>query len=72
MFWLRDALPPGNYLQHISGQPLTTLKMRTQLCIKGIFVLNEYIEVQFPRKIFKPEQAKGNKNITFLGGGRVP
>lgn len=69
MFWLRDALHPGNYLQHISGHPLTTLKMRIQVCIKGVFVLNEYIKSSFQGKFSNQNKLKGTKISHFWAGG---
>lgn len=67
MFWSRNALLLGNYSQHKSDRLLTTLKMRTQVCIKGIFMPNKQNYVKFSRKTFKLKQAKGN---TIISRGR--
>ena len=56
----------GNHLQHISGHPLATLKMRTQVCIKRVFVPNEYIKSSFQGSFSNQSKLKGTKIPYFV------
>ena len=56
----------GNHLQHTSGHPLATLNMRTQVCIKRVFVPNEYIKSSFQGSFSNQSKLKGTKIPHFV------